>query len=101
MRNATAREGRCAARERPASSLESTMIGIDVAKDTLAVCWWPAGESEAKWERAYPNSKAGLRRSLKDTPPEEPWVLEPTGPYSLGVVEAALEAGRKPRQADP
>ncbi len=77
------------------------MIGIDVAKDTLAVCWWPAGESEPKWERDYPNSKAGLRRLLRETPPEEPWVLEPTGPYSLGVVEAALEAGRKPRQADP
>jgi transposase len=77
------------------------MIGIDVAKDTLAVCWWPAGASAPKWERSYANSKAGLRRLLKDTPPEEPWVLEPTGPYSLGVVEAALEAGRKPRQADP
>ena len=58
----------------PASSQESTMIGIDVAKDTLAVCWWPAGASAPKWERSYANSKAGLRRLLKDTPPEEPWV---------------------------
>jgi len=77
------------------------MVGIDVAKDTLAVCLWPAGQEAPSWERTYPNSKVGLRRLLRDTPPEEPWVLEPTGPYSLGVVEAALEAGRKPRQADP
>ncbi len=77
------------------------MIGIDVSKDTLAVCCWEQDHPAPTWERAYPNSEAGLRQLLADTAPEEPWVLEPTGPYSLRVVEGALAAGRVPRKADP
>jgi transposase len=77
------------------------MIGLDVAKDTLAACYWEKDQPQPTWERTYPNSDAGIRQLLADTSPQEPWVLEPTGPYAQRAVELALEAGRQPRQADP
>jgi len=77
------------------------MIGLDVSKDTLAACCWERDQSAPTWERTYPNSEAGIRQLLKDTSAEEPWVLEPTGPYALLAVEMAVAAGREARQADP
>lgn len=77
------------------------MVGVDVAKATLAVCCWPAGQRAPSWERTYPTTDAGLRELLADTPCEEPWVLEPTGPYSERVVRLAQAEGRTVLQASP
>jgi transposase len=71
------------------------MLGIDVSKASLA-CALLDRETEAfRWQRQYANSDAGVRQLLAKTPPEVPWVLEPTGRYSLSVAKQALAAGRQ------
>lgn len=77
------------------------MVGIDVAKATLAVCCWETGQPAPTWERPYPNTEAGIQELLASTAPEWPWVLEPTGPYSEPVVRLAQAAGRTVLQANP
>jgi transposase len=57
-----------------------------------------------QWRREVPNSVAGVDELLALTPASVPWVVEPTGRYSLLVVQRAQDAGRTvllapPRQA--
>ena len=77
------------------------MVGVDVAKRSLAVCCWEPGQPAPAWERTYPNTEAGIRDLLAATAPEWPWVLEPTGPYGERAVRLAQEAGRAVLQASP
>jgi transposase len=77
------------------------MIGLDVAKKTLAVCRWDREHAAPAWERSYPNTEAGLQQLLADTPPELAWVLEPTGPYSELAVRLGQAAGRPVLMASP
>jgi transposase len=77
------------------------VIGIDVAKKTLAVCRWDQDQPQPCWERTYPNSPTGIGALLADTPPALAWVLEPTGRYSDQVVALAQEAGREVLCAPP
>jgi len=77
------------------------MIGIDVAKKTLAVCCWEVGQAQPSWEASYPNTAAGLQELLAAAPATLPWVVEPTGSYSESVVRAGQAAGRKVLMAPP
>jgi transposase len=63
-------------------------VGIDVSKDKLDIYERPSGKS---W--TYPNRDfKGLCSRLKKMNPEL-IVLEPTGGYELGVINALVEAG--------
>lgn len=80
------------------------MLGIDVSKATLACAYLDRTTERFHWERSVPNNAAGVRELLQATPADVPWVLEPTGPYGLPVVQQARAAGRivllaPPRQA--
>jgi transposase len=77
------------------------MLGIDVSKDTLSCAFYDATQQRFLWEQVVPNSPAGVAQLLDRTPPEVPWVLEPTGRYSLSVAVAAQAAGRQPLMAPP
>ncbi len=70
------------------------MIGIDVAKRTLSVCCWDPQQEVPVWEAVYENSVTGVAQLLAETPPQEAWVLEPTGRYGDLTVELAQAAGR-------
>lgn len=74
------------------------MLGIDVSKATLAACRWQDGV-QASYEVA--NSPEGIGYLLAQTPPEEPWALEPTGRYSELVVREARRHGRQVLLAPP
>jgi transposase len=56
---------------------------------------------ERLWYITVPNTPAGIQTLLQKTPPHTPWVLEPTGRYSLGVVQQAYQAGQCVRLAPP
>jgi transposase len=80
------------------------MLGIDVSKDTLACALLDARTHDPRWEKTVAHTPTGIRQLLAQTPPETAWVLEPTGRYSLDVVQQARQAGRTvllapPRQA--
>lgn len=77
------------------------MLGIDVSKDTLACSLVEANSHKRLWYLTVPNTSAGVQTLLAKTPPDTPWVLEPTGRYSLRVVEAAYQAGQRVRLAPP
>ncbi len=77
------------------------MIGIDVSKHTLSVCAWDQPRERARWEREFENAPAGIQSLLSQTPPEEPWVLEPTGPYGELLVALAASEGRTVYVAPP
>ena len=77
------------------------MLGIDVAKATLAVALIDSQTRALHWQREVPNSPAGISQLLAWVPPEETWVLEPTGRYSTAVVVAARQAGRLVLLAPP
>jgi transposase len=50
---------------------------------------------------AVANGPVGFQKLLEVTPANIPWVLEPTGRYSLEVVKAARAAGRRVLLAPP
>lgn len=81
------------------------MLGIDVGSRSLATALWLSPQEPAPdWEREFPNCSRGIDHLLGATAPDVPWVVEPTGRYSLLVVQRAQAAGRKvllapPRQA--
>jgi transposase len=77
------------------------VIGIDVAKHTVSVCAWDQEREQVRWEREFANSPAGVEALLAQTPPEEPWVLEPTGCYGAALVHLAAAEGRMVLAADP
>jgi transposase len=71
------------------------MLGIDVGKDTLACALYDPANQVFAWEYQVPHTAAGLAQLVARTPATVPWVLEPTGRYSLAVAKAAHAAGRQ------
>ncbi len=71
------------------------MLGVDVSSKSLsaALCLDPRVDKPI-WEMEVPNSVAGINQLLARTPASIPLVVEPTGRYSMLVVERANEAGR-------
>ena len=78
-----------------------TMIGIDVSKDTLACAFRDRHTGDLVWEETVPNTLAGVVSLSKRTPESAPWVIEPTGRYSLLVVREAMRLGRSALLAPP
>jgi len=77
------------------------MLGIDVGKATLACALLNQDTEKCTWQREFPNSVSGVRELLAKTPPEVPWVMEPTGRYSRSVAKQARAAGRTVLLAPP
>ena len=77
------------------------MVGIDVSKATLAVTWVNGQTHQVEWEASVPNTVDGVRQLLSATPAGLPWVLEPTGRYSLAVARQAQAAQRTVLLAQP
>jgi transposase len=80
------------------------MLGIDVSKDHLVCTLLDPTTRQNLWSRTLPNTASGCHDLLTQTPLDHPWVLEPTGRYSLAVVKQAQANGRTvllapPRQA--
>lgn len=76
------------------------MLGLDVSKDTVSAALLDA-DQQLCWERVVPNTRVGIGLLLRQTPPEHPWVLEPTGTYSTPVARQAMKAGRRVLLARP
>ena len=78
------------------------MLGIDVGSKSLATALWlDPRQVKPDWEQEYPNSVEGVDQLLARTPASSPWVVEPTGRYSMLVVQRAHEAGRSVLLAPP
>ncbi len=80
------------------------MLGIDVAKDTLACTLLDPHTRKTLWRKNLPNTPTGIQTLLSASPADAPWVLEPTGRYSTPVAALARRAQRNvllapPRQA--
>src|ERR1700743_2727316 len=76
---------------------EVTMLGIDVSKDQLVTALLDPATGRFQWHnRRFPNTEAGIRELLALTPPEAPWIMEPTGRYSILAAQLAHPAGRRP-----
>lgn len=65
-------------------------VGIDVAKETLAICVW--GESSQVFE--IPNKPADIRRWLRSLAPDARLGMESTGRYHRLLADLAHESGR-------
>jgi transposase len=81
--------------------LMSGMLGIDVSKGSLSCALLDRETERFCWQREYANTAAGVSALLAKTPTEVPWVLEPTGRYSLTVAKQARAAGRQVLMAPP
>lgn len=77
------------------------MIGIDVSKGTLAVAQLCPMTKLVQQTASVANTSAGVAALLARFPAEEPWVLEPTGRYSMTVVRQARAAHRTVLLARP
>src|SRR5438552_13943714 len=80
--------------------LGNSVLGIDVGKATLACTLLDPASHQVVWEASYPNTPTGVQSLLERTPPHAPWVMEPTGRYSLFVAKLfvakpARAAGRQ------
>src|SRR3954453_21672896 len=79
----------------------TTVLGIDVSKETLVCALLDVPTRKPRWQKSFPNTEAGARKLLEQTPPDASWVMEPTGNYSLAVAKRAQAAGRTVLMADP
>jgi transposase len=77
------------------------MLGVDVSKQTVAVCLLDAPSRQVRWERSVPNTPQAIAQLLVDIPPESAWVLEPTGRYSTPIARQVRAAGRQVLLAPP
>lgn len=77
------------------------MLALDVSKDTLAVALLDPSTRALCWERQVKNSPAGVDTLLSLVAADHPWVMEPTGRYSLSVAIQAKSAGRQVLLACP
>ena len=77
------------------------MVGIDVSKATLAVTVVDPDSRCVTWQQTVPNTPAGIRKLVAQTPPAHAWVLEPTGAYGLPLVREGLAAQRTVLLAPP
>jgi len=77
------------------------MLGIDVSQAELVCTLVDPQRGKDRWQKTVPNTPAGVGQLLAKTPAAIAWVLEPTGRYSLPVVQPARAAGRTVLMADP
>src|SRR2546427_200 len=77
------------------------MLGIDVCSQKLEAAMCLDRHAKPQWQREVPNSVAGVDELLALTPAEVPWIVEPTGRFSLLVVRRAQGAGRTVLLAPP
>jgi transposase len=77
------------------------MLGIDVSKDTLTATLIDPTTRQVQWELEVPHTDAGVARLLARSPITAPWVLEPTGRWSLQVARQATAAQRSVLLAQP
>src|SRR5258708_37347801 len=70
------------------------MLGIDVSSCSLHSALCSQEAVAPKWRKQVPNSVAGIRELLAATPADIPMVVEPTGRYSLLLVEQARSPPR-------
>jgi len=77
------------------------IMGIDVSKKELAYALGDACSKRVVWERKVPNTPAGVRRILEQSPPGTAWVVEPTGRYSISLVKQARQADQRVFLAPP
>ena len=77
------------------------MIGVDVSSRWLTCCFRLTRDNNPEKELEVPNSVEGVHKLLSCMPSGAPWVVEPTGRYSLLVVKQVQEAGRRVLLAPP
>lgn len=77
------------------------MLGIDVSKENLVCALRDKDTRKVLWDITVPNNQKGVQTLLEKTLPETPWVLEPTGKFSLFVVKRATEYGKSVLLAPP
>jgi len=77
------------------------VLGIDVAKAELVAALVEPRTEKTRWTCTVPNTPAGIQQLLRQTTPEMPWVVEPTGRYSELVVATGLAAARPVLMAQP
>jgi transposase len=77
------------------------MLALDVSKDTLAVALLDPATRQLCWERQVQNNAPGVDSLLALVAADTPWVMEPTGRYSLSVAARARQAGRQVLMASP
>jgi len=77
------------------------MLGIDVCSQRLEAALCLDRHAKPQWRREVTNSVAGVDELLDQTPADIPWIVEPTGRYSLLVVKRAQDAGRTVLLAPP
>ena len=77
------------------------MLGIDVSKDHLSATLLDPRTQKVAFSVQVENTASGVATLLHKTPAGCDWVLEPTGRYSLFVVQQAKRAGQKVLLAPP
>ncbi len=77
------------------------MFSLDVSQGTLATALMNATTRKPEWEMTVENTPQQVARLLARVPPEHPWVMEPTGRYSLVIAKQAVAAGRTVLMAPP
>src|SRR6266496_2376143 len=76
------------------SHLANGAFGIDVSSQSLQAALLANVVASPTWEKEVPLTTEGIAHLLEATSAEIPWVVEPTGRYSIQVVKQARDAGR-------
>lgn len=76
-------------------------LGIDVSKDNLVCALMDPITREVSWRAEFTNAQNGIDKLLDQVDAQVPWILEPTGRYSLLAARKARQAGRDVRLAAP
>ena len=77
------------------------MLGIDVSKQSLSYALLDPQTGRLLRGGEVRNTLSGVRELMRQCPPEVPWVLEPTGRYSLLAVKEARAEKRRVLMAPP
>jgi transposase len=74
---------------------------VDQATPKAAAARSRSASERVRWSKEVDNSVTGIQQFLDTLPPDVPWVLEPTGRYSILVAATARAAGREVLMAEP